>query len=47
MRVCGILVLTYTTAPSSSRMSTSGEFFSDNARSRKETKPMVAAVPAI
>jgi hypothetical protein len=39
--------LTYMTAPSSSSISTSGEFFSDNSWSRKETNPMVAAVPAI
>jgi hypothetical protein len=43
--VCGTFVLTYTTAPRSVKMSTSGEFFSD-IRPKNDTKPMVASEPS-
>ena len=41
INVCGILVLTYRTAPRSRRMSTSTEFLVSGSRSKKETYPIV------
>jgi hypothetical protein len=41
INVCGILVLTYRTAPRSRRTSTSTEFMVSGSRSKKETNPIV------
>jgi len=45
IRVWGILVLTYSTAPFCKRMSTSGELVSDGGRLMKETYPIVELMP--